>query len=195
MVRSLFPGWRFSNVHKDCSKLVMQAAAACSELWAQWELCIPQDNGIRVADSGTSPILLGFNGERGRSLQDILSEWATVSGGDRALTANKPLILRLGRSTESGKNSSEMDFEAEVFLRVFDEARTSMRPYSVTSGVVHLGRRVISGHYRAILRSNAQWRNADDGVAAAPIAVNALIRSGIYLLWLIAFPEYICRQE
>ena len=97
---------------------------------------------------------------------------------------HKPAILHLGRSTERGKNCSEVGFDAEVELPAFEEARTVMRAYLVTAGVVHIGRSVTSGHYRAILRSGSQWLYADDGVVAAPTAVCSAIRSGIYLLWL-----------
>ena len=38
VVRSIFAGWRFSSVQRDCAELITQALAQRHSLWAEWEL-------------------------------------------------------------------------------------------------------------------------------------------------------------
>ena len=95
-----------------------------------------------------------------------------------------PLLLQLGRSTEYGKNTCRVTFDSPVLLPVLGDAGVVPRSYSAVSGVVHVGERVTSGHYRAILLQGSQWYFADDATHAARTSMSQQIKSNVYMIWL-----------
>ena len=56
--------------------------------------------------------------------------------------------------------------------------------YKALAGVIHLGDRITSGHYRALLQHGAQWYLADDGVEAVTTPMCEHITRNVYVLWL-----------
>ena len=143
VVRSLFQGWRFSNVQRDCAELLSQAVTQQRSLWSEWE---HRSVMQAVQDTGTCPILLPTPIEPELSLQALVDRWC-YDDGCRVLTAQQPLMLQLGRSTEQGKNQSCVLFEGLVSFRVKCGANVEPRTFRVVSGVLRLGDRITSGHF------------------------------------------------
>ena len=180
VVRSLFPGWRFSNVQRDCAELLSQAVTQRGSLWSAW---VNRSDLRAVRETGACPILLPTPVESELSLQALVDRWSSADGC-RVLNAQQPLLLQLGRSTEQGKNQSSIQFEGVVRFPVACGNEVEPRAFRAVSGVMHLGDRITSGHYQALLRHGSQWYLADDGVAAVPTHMGEQITRNVYVLWL-----------
>ena len=152
VVRSMFAGWRFSSVQRDCAELLTQALAQRQGLWSEWEL---RDMLQEVRETGASPIILPLPDSGELTLQALVDQWCS-SGGDRSLTSSKPVMVQFGRSTEHGKNHPSISFDGSVHFPVRRDAGVETCVFDVLSGVVHIGQRVTSGHYRAILKLGSQ---------------------------------------
>ena len=185
VVRSIFAGWRFSDVQRDCAELMTQAISQCYSLWSEWEL---RDSQQEVRETGTSPIILPLPGSSGLTLQFWVDQWRSESGG-RALTSHKPVMVQLGRSTEHGKNHSSVSFDGPVLFPVKHGNVVEACEYHAVSGVVHLGQSVTSGHYRAILKQGSQRYMADDSVVASPVPMDLHVTKNVYVLWLQPSPN------
>ena len=180
VVRSLFQGWRFTNVQRDCAELLFQAVALRSDSWSKWERRDQQDV---VREVGACPIFLRIPTESATTLQELVNYWVS-DDGHRFLTAVRPIMIQIGRSTEHGKNHARVSFSGGVVLPVRTDAGVEQRTFGAVSGVLHLGENVTSGHYRAVLRQGSQWYIADDGVAAAPTSMGTHLTRQIYVIWL-----------
>ena len=179
VVRSLFQGWRFTNVQRDCAELLFQAVDLRSGSWSQWER---RDQHDVVREVGACPILLRIPTENATTLQELVDYWIS-DDGHRSLTAVRPLMIQLGRSTEHGKNHTNVSFSDRVALPVRTDMGVEQRSFRAVSGVIHLGERITSGHYRAVLRQGSQWYITDDGVRQyLPVWVH--LTQQIYVIWL-----------
>ena len=180
VVRSLFSGWRFTSVQRDCAELMMQAVSLRGDYWAEWEQ--GENTGPR-RETGGCPLLFPLPSGEAVSLQALAGLWSR-DGAGRHLTARRPVLVQLGRSTEHGKSHALVDFGEPVHLPVRSGGVEMSCAYIAVSGVVHIGAGVTSGHYRALLLQGSQWYFADDGIMAARTLVSDHIRSNIYMLWL-----------
>ena len=173
-------GWRFTNEQKDCAELISRALEQRHTYWSEWE----QRNGDgEVRETGACPVLLSVPGASATALQTLIDQWSGQGGG-RYLTTHGPLLLQIGRSTEYGKNTASIDFDDIVRFPVLCAGEIVSKGYSSVSGVVHVGERVTSGHYRALLKHGAQWYYADDGVPAVYTRMSPHINCNVYTLWL-----------
>ena len=104
VVRSLFRGWRFTNVQRDCAELLSQAVSQRSGSWSEWE---QRDQHEVVRNVGACPIFLRIPTEHAISLQELVNRWVS-DDGRKFLISVRPLMIQLGRSTEHGKNHSSV---------------------------------------------------------------------------------------
>ena len=180
MVRSLFPGWRFSDVQRDCAELLSLAVTQRANLWAAW---VNRSCLRAVPETGACPILLPTPVETELTLQELVDRWST-DDGRRVLNTQQPLMLQLGRSTEQGKNQTSIRFEGTVRFPIARGNEVVHGAYKALAGVIHLGDRITSGHYRALLQHGSQWYLADDGVEAVITPMCEHITRNVYVLWL-----------
>ena len=180
VVRSLFAGWRFSHVQRDCAELLTQAISQRSGLWSEWE---QRNLQHEVRETGACPIILPLSEGSELTLQVLVDQWCNTDGG-RSLTAFKPVMVQFGRSTEYGKNHSSISFNGPVHFPVRRDAAVVVCTFHAVSGVVHLGHSITSGHYRAILKQGSQWYMADDEVVASQTHIGSQVTKNVYVLWL-----------
>ena len=82
-----------------------------------------------------------------------------------------------------------ISFEGQITLPVFvSDIDCVWVPYQVKAALIHLGPRVDSGHYRALLSipsaDEVQWLYTDDHTVAQSTPVTLEHQQNCYLLWL-----------
>ena len=127
VVRSLFRGWRFTNVQRDCAELLTQAVSQRVGSWSEWE---QRDQHDAVRDVGA--ILLRIPTEHEISLQELVNQWIN-DDGRKHLTSIRPLMIQLGRSTEYGKNHASVLFADQIYLPVLTGNGVERRQFQAVS--------------------------------------------------------------
>eukprot|EP00439_Symbiodinium_sp_Y106_P018664 s8592_g2.t1 len=122
---------------------------------------------------------------RAGTLQQMINCWHQ-DGDIHALFEHGPLIcLQLNRYLLGGKNMASVHFENAVQVPVFTQGlEVEWFAYKPVAGILHRGRLTESGHYQALLKVRHLWFQTEDHVCARPVAINAVQRSNIYVIWL-----------
>ena len=84
------------------------------------------------------------------------------------------------------KTAAPYDFR-RCFLPAFEGEGSVLtrHPFLLQAGVIHLGKEPTSGHYRGLIRAEAQWYLADDSRPPTACQLNdSVIKGNIYLLLL-----------
>ena len=106
--------------------------------------------------------------------------------GPHALIQAPPLTLvSINRYNGRRKSFNEVWFQEPVLMPVFgDQLDVTWVGYKVVSAVLHFGASTTAGHYRALLKHEAQWYFTQDSVAAVPQTILRQHRKNVYALWL-----------
>ncbi|CAE7815852.1 unnamed protein product [Symbiodinium sp. CCMP2592] len=119
---------------------------------------------VRLREAHRLPV--GMRVEGDAPLQSIINRWHSAYGDadvQALIAAPDILCIQLGRSTDTGKNLSNITISDAVHLSVFAEGlQVDWFRYEVKSAVIHLGELMTSGHYRALLRVGSSWFYTDD---------------------------------
>ena len=176
LFRRLTPQWVFDAEQKDAAEYLHGVFQAASSVQVTWDTRRQTDEGIRLAVSGTQPVLIPITAgtPSPTELQHLIVTWHHTEGDTTALTHPAELIcLQLGRYHADGKQMQAMHFAQTVQMPVFnDNAGVDWWDYSISSIVLHLGRSTHTGHYRALLRVQQAWLLTEDAQIAKPVTLH-----------------------
>ena len=181
--RALTPAWTFDNNQRDSAEYLHALLQDGSHLALRWLSRYRAPEGIRVRQQGGAPIPIPLR--RAGTLQQMINCWHQ-DGDIHALFEHGPLIcLQLNRYLLGGKNMASVHFENAVQVPVFTQGlEVEWFAYKPVAGILHRGRLTESGHYQALLKVRHLWFQTEDHVCARPVAINAVQRSNIYVIWL-----------
>ena len=179
-------GWTFDGNQHDSAEFLsaillnLPGIQVCS-----WETRSPMDAGYVVDEEGLSPIFLAA--PLADNLQAMIDQWSNQTPVHALITAERYALLALPRYVGEGKNGSPIRLQETLSLPVFEAEGSALTWHSflLRAGVIHLGEETTSGHYRSLIRTEAQWFLADDSRPPAACNLNdPMITGNVYLLLL-----------
>ncbi|OLQ02824.1 hypothetical protein AK812_SmicGene14277 [Symbiodinium microadriaticum] len=186
VLASVTRGWTFDGNQHDSAEFLsaillnLPGIQVCS-----WETRSPMAEGYVVDEEGLSPIFLAA--PLADNLQAMINQWSNQTPVHALITAERYALLALPRYVGESKNSSPIRLQETLSLPVFEAEGSALTWHSfiLRAGVIHLGEETTSGHYRSLIRTEAQWFLADD--SRPPTACNLndpMITGNVYLLLL-----------
>ncbi|OLP88109.1 hypothetical protein AK812_SmicGene30586 [Symbiodinium microadriaticum] len=195
VLASVTRGWTFDGNQHDSAEFLsaillnLPGIQVCS-----WETRSPMAEGYVVDEEGLSPIFLAA--PLADNLQAMINQWSNQTPVHALITAERYALLALPRYVGESKNSSPIRLQETLSLPVFEAEGSALTWHSfiLRAGVIHLGEETTSGHYRSLIRTEAQWFLADD--SRPPTACNLndpMITGNVYLLLLELQLACLCR--
>ena len=179
-------GWTFDGNQQDAAEFLSAILPNLSGIQVCcWETRSPMEAGYVVDEEGLSPIFL--NVPLAEDLQTMINGWSNQTPVRALVNAEKFVFLALPRYAGDGKNSSSIRLPEMLSLPAFEGEGSVLtwQSFLLRAGVIHLGEEPTSGHYRSLIRAEAQWYLADDSRPPTACQLNdSAITGNIYLLLL-----------
>ena len=185
LVRSTLRSWPFNRRQQDAAEFITVLLQSLGLSTLAWEARYPDPGGLQILHTGGAPISLQLRAEP-CGMQDLIEDWHHQVYMHALTKQDGPILLHLARNANAVKNEAPISIASLVWLPFFGEGiDVSWRPFQVRATVEHHGESVVTGHYRAVLKTASGWMHTDDNLVSSPVLWSRVREKLMYLIWLV----------
>ena len=181
-------GWRLRATQEDACQYMQHLLQATDTTLATWEARVElrQYREILVEDRGTNIVMLpSLSVGNTMDLHELISNWSRREFVYALHQCKEMLLLQLPRYSYLHKDRRACPIPAEVQVPMFVDhsLATSLVPFTLAGGLLHMGEETQSGHYRHFIYDEGSAYLSDDNLLPSRFPItDPLIEINIYIL-------------
>ena len=185
IVRTILRRWTFDTRQHDAAEFTATLLDGLALSHVHWEARYPDEEGMQILHTGGAPISLRLR-PTSCTLQALVDDWHHQICVHAFTRLEGPVLLHLARNADAVKQEAPVHISQFIWIPVFLHGiHVEWRSCQVRAVVEHHGESVVSGHYRAVLKTASGWIHTDDHAAPSSVLWTAERESLMYLAWLI----------
>ena len=188
-LRNVFSGWPLTNRQCDAAEFTSFVLNKAGMIQAVWEAREIGRGVHNVVYAGCGMLYMELPSSD-CDLQELVSAWSHQAQTHALALRSEFVVLHLGRFPHRGKSTAQVRFQQQVRIPVFSEGIDCVwETHIAVAGIVHYGDSPLSGHYRAVLRTQDDWWLTDDDTPAVKSDQREELCRGLYTVWLKRQPD------